>query len=273
MARIARKYIKSEDEISFYHIFSHSVWEAHKPFSNFDKEFLLRLLRHLSEIYFVDVISYAFLDNHFHLLVRVLPGKFFSEDETIIRARKLYPDLVVRGREPDYWKRKFSDISAFVKELKQRFTQWYNKQNKRRGHLWEGRFKSIRIETGKAVVAVSAYIDLNPIRAGITKRIDGYRFTSYAARKALSGGWLLPLSEVYPELELKEYGRLLEEAGKVEIEGTGKVEEEQDELVVHIIKYRAEGIIYGSLGFLKERFKFLSWNRKVKIEGEAFLLA
>jgi putative transposase len=59
------------------------------------------------------------------------------------------------------------DLSVFQKELKGQFAQWYNRLHKRVGHLWSERFKSVIVEKGQALAAVSAYIDLNPVRAGI----------------------------------------------------------------------------------------------------------
>src|SRR5580692_11758767 len=59
------------------------------------------------------------------------------------------------------------DISIFIKELKGRFAQWYNRRHGRYGVLWAERFKSLLIEGGEALAAVAAYIELNPVRAGL----------------------------------------------------------------------------------------------------------
>ncbi len=60
------------------------------------------------------------------------------------------------------------DISAFMKTLKQRFSQWFNGRHKCRGTLWEDRFRSALVEgKGNALRAMAAYIDLNPVRAKI----------------------------------------------------------------------------------------------------------
>ncbi|MGE3312392.1 MAG: transposase, partial [Limisphaerales bacterium] len=59
------------------------------------------------------------------------------------------------------------DVSAFMKLVKQRFTQWYNRRVGRKGTLWEDRFRSVLVEgAGDALVTMAAYIDLNPVRAG-----------------------------------------------------------------------------------------------------------
>ena len=68
------------------------------------------------------------------------------------------------------------DVSAFMKTLLQRFTQWYNLRMERSGPLWEGRFKSVLVE-GKpgALMAMAGYIDLNPLRAGMVEDPLRYR--------------------------------------------------------------------------------------------------
>ena len=81
-------------------------------------------------------------------------------------------------------RRRLFDLSAFMKELKQRFTGWFNRHHGRVGTLWEGRFKSVLLESGEAVRMVAAYIDLNPVRAGLVDDPKDYRWCSYAAAVA-----------------------------------------------------------------------------------------
>jgi hypothetical protein len=62
------------------------------------------------------------------------------------------------------------DVSAFMKLLKQRFTQWYNRRKGRKGTLWEERFKSVLVDgAGDVLATMAAYIDLNPVRAGLVE--------------------------------------------------------------------------------------------------------
>ena len=76
------------------------------------------------------------------------------------------------------------DLSQFMKVLKQRFTQWFNKRHGRRGTLWEDYFKSVLVEDGYTARVMSAYIDLNPLRAGIVNDPARYRWSSYGAAVA-----------------------------------------------------------------------------------------
>jgi hypothetical protein len=79
------------------------------------------------------------------------------------------------------------DLSVFVKELKERFTKWYNRREGRRGTLWEERFKSVLVEdSDTALSTMAAYIELNPVRARLVDDPRNYRYCSYA--EAVAGG-------------------------------------------------------------------------------------
>jgi hypothetical protein len=72
------------------------------------------------------------------------------------------------------------DLSQFMKSLMQRVTMSYNKRHDRRGHLWEERFKSLLVEGHRnALSMISAYIDLNAVRAGLVKDPKDYRYCGY----------------------------------------------------------------------------------------------
>ncbi len=78
------------------------------------------------------------------------------------------------------------DLGQFMKGLMQRFTQWFNARHKRTGTLWEQRFKSVIVESGTAARTMAAYIDLNPVRAGMVEDPAEYRWSSYG--EAIGGG-------------------------------------------------------------------------------------
>ena len=83
-----------------------------------------------------------------------------------------------------YLERMF-DLSAFVGEIKQRISQWYNGRNERKGPLWEERFKSVLVQGEPGVLAtVAAYIDLNAVRAGMVKDPGDWRWCGYAEAAA-----------------------------------------------------------------------------------------
>ena len=72
------------------------------------------------------------------------------------------------------------DVSEYIKTVKQRFSVWYNRNNRRYGTLWADRFKSVLVEgKGNPLQTMAAYIDLNPVRAGLVEDPKDYRFCGY----------------------------------------------------------------------------------------------
>jgi hypothetical protein len=86
---------------------------------------------------------------------------------------------------------RMGDLAMFMPSLKQRFSRWYNGRNRRKGTLWEDRYRSVAVEIqdlatlGAAARLVSAYIDLNPVRAGMVEDPAEYPWCGYA--RALVG--------------------------------------------------------------------------------------
>ncbi|MEX1047884.1 MAG: chemotaxis protein CheW, partial [Akkermansiaceae bacterium] len=74
----------------------------------------------------------------------------------------------------------------FMKGLLIRFTRWFNRTHSRTGTLWEERFKSVIVESAVAARTIAAYIDLNPVRAGMVADPADYRWSSYG--EAVGGG-------------------------------------------------------------------------------------
>jgi hypothetical protein len=82
--------------------------------------------------------------------------------------------------------RRMHDLSWFMKSLLERFTKWFNSKHSRSGTLWEDRFKSVIVESGVAARTIAAYIDLNPVRAGMVSDPADYRWSGYG--EAIGGG-------------------------------------------------------------------------------------
>jgi REP element-mobilizing transposase RayT len=185
---------------SCYHCLSR-ILERRFWFGNTEKTYFLSTLRKLERFSGVRVLSYAILDNHFHLLLQV-PQRPDSipESELLARLTALYgPDYAMDvedrlnrakkhrsskwlDQEMNTYFRRMYDLSIFMKELKQRFSQWFNKRKERRGPLWEERFKSVIVEgSAQALMTLAAYIDLNPVRAGVCQDPKDYRWCGYGA--------------------------------------------------------------------------------------------
>ena len=179
-------------------------------FDDEEKELFVGIMRKLEAFLGVRVVTYCIMSNHFHLLIEEPDDEKVAklDRKTLLkRARHLYSTSTVRdiaeeferadesGSEKweqeilDRYRRRMGDLSIFMKELKQRFTQSYNRRHGRRGTLWEDRYKSVLVEgDAKALMTMAAYIDLNPIRAGMVAKPEDYRWCGYAS--AVGGnGW------------------------------------------------------------------------------------
>jgi len=222
MPRIARMIISEEK--SAYHVMSRTALDG-LPFGPVEKDAFVRILKRLSRIYFAKILGYAVMGNHFHLLVTMLPHQNFSDADIRDRFLLCYGDEAEfpEGRIAHY-RRKWASLSELVRELKQTFSRYYNREKKRRGTLWGERFKSVIVEKGDTLINCLAYIDLNAVRAGIVKRPDDYRWCSlgYHSQTGNRDGFLstdfglLEFGELDEKERYRRYRRYVYEAGAVE---------------------------------------------------------
>jgi REP element-mobilizing transposase RayT len=174
MARTQRFVIS--DEQAVYHVMSRTAL-AGFPLGDVEKDYLLGIIKKLSRLYFAEVIGFCIMGNHFHLLVKMFPETEFSNKQIKQRFVEFYGEerKFSRGHIP-FYRQKWSSLSEFIKEIKQSFSRFYNKQNGRKGFFWGERFKSVIVENGDTLVNCLAYIDLNPVRAGIVEKPEQYRW-------------------------------------------------------------------------------------------------
>jgi putative transposase len=195
-----------------YHCVSRVV-DRRFVFGQDEKEKLRTFMRMYENFSGNRVLAYCFMCNHIHLLVEItaMPAGGLSDEELLGRLKWIQTEaqvavvarelaearkVVSEGRARDgadyvraiherfTWR--MHDLSQFMQGFLQRYTLWHNRRTKRRGHLWEERFKSVIVEDGVAAKTMAAYIDLNPVRAGIVKNPEAYRWSSYG--EAIGGG-------------------------------------------------------------------------------------
>ena len=206
-----QRIVLSPAEGASYHIMSRTAG-GERLLGDTEKEALRRLMWRLARFAGVEIHTYAVMDNHFHVLARVPAHDEFvaqfagpgGEERLLEHLRLLYSrhyiealrvelaDLRKRGMPDEAdaliagYLRRMCNLPVFVKELKERFTRWYNRHRDRRGTLWMERFKSVLVEDGEALRTMAAYIDLNPVRAGMVKDPKDYRWCGYG--EAMGGG-------------------------------------------------------------------------------------
>ena len=221
MPRIPRMVI--DDETTVYHVMSRTALDGF-PLGAIEKDFMLDLVKRYSELYFVEILGICIMGNHFHLLVKTLPGYKFSNQEIKKRYVNFYGDdrVFTDGLIPSL-RAKLSSLSEFVREIKVGFARYYNKRHNRRGYFWGERFKSVIVDKGETLVNCLAYIDLNPLRAGIVKQPEDYRWNSLGYHvqtnnkdNFLSTDFGLKEFNVKNEKErIRRYRRYLYEAGAI----------------------------------------------------------
>ncbi len=178
MPRIARLIVK--DEPAVYHVMSRTALDGY-VIGNVEKEFLFKLIKKISKVYFAEVIGFCLMDTHFHLLIRMHPGEMYSDNEIKKRFKLYYKDKKDReladGQIP-LLREKWATLSEYVKDIKQSFSRFYNRLHNRKGFFWSERFKSVIVDNGETLINCLAYIDLNPVRAGIAEKPEDYRWCS-----------------------------------------------------------------------------------------------
>jgi REP element-mobilizing transposase RayT len=166
------------DETTVYHVMSRTALDGF-PLGDIEKDFMLDLIRRYSALYLVEILGICIMGNHFHTLVKTLPEYKFTDQDIKKRYVGFYGDdrIFTDGLIPSL-RVKLSSLSEFVREIKVGFARYYNRRHNRRGYFWGDRFKSVIVDKGETLINCLAYIDLNPLRAGIVSRPEDYRWNS-----------------------------------------------------------------------------------------------
>ena len=166
------------DQKAVYHVMSRTALDGF-PLGDVEKDFMLDLIKRFSALYFTEILGFCLMGNHFHLLAKMIPEDRFTDEEIKKRFETYYGDSreFTEGQLP-YLRDKLSSLSEFVREIKVSFARYYNRHHNRRGYFWGDRFKSVIVDKGETLVNCLAYIDLNPLRAGLVERPEQFRWNS-----------------------------------------------------------------------------------------------
>ena len=177
MPRIARMIVQGE--VVVYHVISRTVLDGY-VIGDAEKEYLLNLIKRISSVYFTEVLGFCLMGDHFHLVVRMHRGEDYSDEEIKRRLNLYYGDKerALHEGQISSLREKWANLSEYIKEIKQGFSRFYNKRHNRRGFFWSERFKSVIVDNGETLINCLAYVDLNPVRAGICETPEAYRWSS-----------------------------------------------------------------------------------------------
>ena len=110
-----------------------------------DRNLFLETISEMSERFEIDIFTYVLMSNHYHLLVR-------TNRANLKKAMQWFGTT---------------------------YTRRFNNRNCKKGHLFQGRYKSILVQNDAYLMQLSCYIHRNPLRAGIVKRLIDYKWSSY----------------------------------------------------------------------------------------------
>jgi REP element-mobilizing transposase RayT len=209
----ARKTLVSVQDTPYYHVVARCVRRAwlwgFDQYSGKDyshrKAWVLERLTQLSSVFAVDLCAYAIMANHYHLVVHidVARARNWTPHEVVEHWSKLFtrPPLIERwergessddereiaNRIIEQWRSRLADVSWYMRCLNEHLARRANAEDDCTGRFWEGRFKSQALLDESGLLTAMAYVDLNPVRAGIAATPRDAEFTSiYARIKAMT---------------------------------------------------------------------------------------
>ncbi|MDY0269696.1 transposase [Trichloromonas sp.] len=206
-----RSNLVSLSDTPWYHVVSRCVRRAYLcgedtvTGMNFDhrRGWIETRIRELASIFAIDIAAYAVMSNHYHLVVRIDEERTeaWSDEEVLRRWVRLFtgPVLVqrylsaARDRMSDSerlhvrewvetYRARLHDLSWFMRVLNETLARMANAEDGCTGRFWEGRFKSQALLDEQAVLMAMAYVDLNPIRAGMAETPEQSTHTSVKQR-------------------------------------------------------------------------------------------
>ena len=204
-----RKALISLSDTPFYHCMSRCVRRAFlcgvDDYSgvNYEhrRDWLEDKLHQTADAFAIKLCAYAVMNNHYHVVLnvrsdvaaqwtnyevverwhRLFAGNSISQ-QFVLGAALSKPQQELLSKDIAVWRQRLTNISWFMRVVNESVARRANSEDKCTGHFWEGRFKSQALLDDKALLACMAYVDLNPIRAGIAKTPESSSYTCVQQR-------------------------------------------------------------------------------------------
>jgi putative transposase len=205
----ARKRLVSLQDTPYYHCISRCVRRAYlcgqdvSSGYSFEhrRQWIVDRINLLSSIFSVDVCAYAIMSNHYHVVLHidVEKAKRWSNHEVAERWLRIFSgplhvrkwfagstisdgELIMVNQTLQTWRQRLHDLSWFMRCLNEPIARMANAEDQCTGRFWEGRFKSQALLDERALLSCMAYVDLNPIRAGMSSTPEESDYTSIQHR-------------------------------------------------------------------------------------------
>ena len=165
------------------------------------RAFIESELLRLGQVFYLDVVAYAVMPNHFHVVVFVdQAAQHDAEAADIVRrwhqihqgntvSEKYLKHETLQPHEReqldtliDLWRERLSSISWYMRVLNEKVARMANAEDEVTGRFWEGRFKCQALLDEQALLTCMAYVDLNPVRAAIAATPEQSMHTSVQHR-------------------------------------------------------------------------------------------
>ena len=227
---IARNQQISLEHTPYYHCISRCVRRAFlcgrdqhtgRSFEH-RRQWIEDRLAALVAIFAIDLLAYAVMSNHYHVVLRVNAdaARQWSDEEVKERWGRLFrlPETT-DSSSIETWRQRLADIGWFMRCINEPVARRANREDGCSGRFWEGRYKLQALLDETALVRCMTYVDLNPIRAGIATTPESSAHTSIQARIRRKDGHLLPLirasrDDIPLQLTLREYLELVDWSGQ-----------------------------------------------------------
>ncbi|MBW2368537.1 MAG: transposase [Deltaproteobacteria bacterium] len=177
--------LRVEFEGAYYHVMHRGNGSENIFLNTRDREKFFEYLSKATERYSIVIHTYCLMTNHYHLILET----------------------------------PHANLSQAIKWINVSYATYFNRKHDRHGHLFQGRFKAIIIDADVYLKPLSRYIHLNPLRGGITKSLDDYKWSSYGAYSGkdkapdwLEVDWLLSLFGKPKRMAFNKYREYVESA-------------------------------------------------------------
>jgi len=206
MPRVNRREIFSETDVQVFHLISRCVRRNHlcgrdrrsgRDYS-YRRAWVRDRLEELAGVFAIEVLGYALMANHMHLVIRTRPdvAAGWTDEQVARRWWVLFPQRRTPAGVPAEptpeelsciqsspaaiadKRRRLSSVSWFMKCISEPIAKRANREDDVTGHFWEARFKAQPLLDETAIAACMSYVDLNPIRAAVAQTPETSEFTS-----------------------------------------------------------------------------------------------
>ena len=221
----------SLDHTPYYHCTARCVRRAflcgNDSYSgkNYDhrKHWLETRLTLASEVFAIDLLAYAIMSNHYHVVLRIDAAATLSWSDAEVTERwgRLFrvPEQVTAAMIA-LWRERLCSLSWYMRVLNESLARRANREDGCKGRFWEGRYKCQALLDETALLKCMAYVDLNPIRAAMAQTPETSEHTSIKARLEGNSHHLAPFHDEAPAMSYsipvrrQEYLALVDWSGR-----------------------------------------------------------